>query len=249
MVNGCQAWLLKHSEWFRQRAIEKWAHDRGWQFKKVHKPGGLIILAEWGNVPWRLEWGPSQRDYIHGYELRFRVPLNLPQDFNFLLMNRALYLYLEQQAFDKLTQSTQTVIDASLPEEVRWLSLLEKINWPELKSVSTRISVVGSQPSLAPVWLSPEVLRQLDQFCQQHLKPSVPWLAMTLRGRLYFRIAMPQADLTQIRELSDWVETAALRLQSWAQSSNPETGPASLRSEFASSSHVTPPARKLAIHD
>ena len=41
---------------------------------------GFVIDGRLGATPWRLEWGPSQRPYIQGQELRLRSELGLSPD-------------------------------------------------------------------------------------------------------------------------------------------------------------------------
>jgi len=59
------------SEW---REVSAWAQRQQLNFKRVRDEGGGFVLD--GAIegrPWRLEWGPPQRQYIEGHELRIRM--------------------------------------------------------------------------------------------------------------------------------------------------------------------------------
>ena len=47
-----------------------WARQRQWALRAVREPDGFVVDGRAGDAPWRLEWGPSQRSYVAGAELR-----------------------------------------------------------------------------------------------------------------------------------------------------------------------------------
>ena len=75
-----------------------------------------------GATPWRLEWGPSQRPYIQGQELRIRAELGLSSELQLVLMNRAL-----QEAMEKVRAESGKSFDPKIVEvlERRYLDLDE----------------------------------------------------------------------------------------------------------------------------
>jgi hypothetical protein len=96
--------------WYRSRghagggldAIEAWAARSGLRYRADE--GGLrfVIEAPCAGQTLRMEWGPSQRSYIAGDELRIRVDLNLPGALQLLAMTRPLMESLEQQTWQQL---------------------------------------------------------------------------------------------------------------------------------------------------
>src|SRR5690349_976877 len=85
--------------------VSAWAKKKGYQFKRERDGHGFIVDGKFGELPWRLEWGPPQRDYIKGKELRLRMELGLPPDLQMLVVSRSLMEALEKQAFEQFTQS------------------------------------------------------------------------------------------------------------------------------------------------
>jgi hypothetical protein len=55
-----------------------WAEQHQIAFRRVRDEGGFILEGHIGKLPWRLEWGPSQRPYVQGSELRLRIDAELP---------------------------------------------------------------------------------------------------------------------------------------------------------------------------
>ena len=119
--------------------ISEWAQRRGHGFKRARGEDGFVIDGRLEGRPWRIEWGPSQRDYIEGHELRLRMELDLPSDAQMLLLSRPLMDSLERQTFEEFTDSVQTQIGTKTPEEMRWLVNSSKV-WRSSNSISGRDS-------------------------------------------------------------------------------------------------------------
>ena len=83
-------------EW---EGIAPWAQSRQYTYRAVHDEG-FVIDGRIGVTPWRMEWGPSQRPYINGHELRLRAELGLAAELQLVLMNRALQETMEKSVFD-----------------------------------------------------------------------------------------------------------------------------------------------------
>ena len=69
--------------------IAPWAEGRQYSFRGGQSEG-FVIDGRLGATPWRLEWGPSQRPYILGQELRLRAEMGLVSDLQVVLLNRVL---------------------------------------------------------------------------------------------------------------------------------------------------------------
>ena len=66
--------------------ISDWAQQRGYGFKRARGEDGFVIDGQLDGRPWRIEWGPPQRDYIRGHELRLRMELDLSSDAQMLAL-------------------------------------------------------------------------------------------------------------------------------------------------------------------
>ena len=86
------------------RDVADWARERGLAFKRAREDEGFVVEGELSGRPVRIEWGPPQRAYIEGRELRIRMELKLPADLQMLLLSRPLMELLEKQTFERFTE-------------------------------------------------------------------------------------------------------------------------------------------------
>ncbi len=202
MLYTLKRWISGTSidpEWAGVAATAK---QQGWDLKRVREVDGFVIDGaldgHGGQLPWRMEWGPSQRDYIAGRELRMRMELQLPPDLQMLVLSRPLMEQLEKAAYEQFTQTSQTFIDGTAPEEMRWLSMFSKVAVAD-KSLRNRFGIVASEPGAAVSWIDGALTEQLMLAAGQWLALELPFLVMTLRGRIYLRLACdePQPELVQ----------------------------------------------------
>ena len=193
------------------RHLEAWARQRKLSLKRVREEGGLVVEGQLLGKPWRMEWGPPQRDYIEGRELRLRMDLGLSPHLQMAVLSKTLTETLEQRAYAAFTQDTQTRIDSGMPEEVRWLAMFPKSALPAMKAVRARFSAIAVEPESLADWLDAELVQQLERAARDWLAPEQPFVMMTLRGRLYLRTACAQPGATQLDGVLALVEVAALR--------------------------------------
>ena len=106
--------------------IAPWAEGRQYSFRGVQSEG-FVIDGRLGATPWRLEWGPSQRPYIQGHELRLRAEMGLVSDLQVVLLNRVLQEQMEKDVFEQYVEGVQTRIDNQTPPEMRWLVMFPKL--------------------------------------------------------------------------------------------------------------------------
>lgn len=148
MLQAFKHWFARRTQPPGGRALAEWAQARGHHFKRSRDGDGFIV--EPGDGAWRLEWGPSQRRYIEGMELRLRAPLQGAGGLQLLLLDRALLERLERQVFEQYTQGLQTRIDLATPDEMRWLVLHPKLPSAELQRLRGHFGAVGQPlPALA----------------------------------------------------------------------------------------------------
>jgi hypothetical protein len=187
-------------------AVETWAKRAGLRFRKAPDQARFVIESTASGCDLRMEWGPSQRDYIAPNELRLRMDLNLPGGFQMLLLTLPLMEKLEGATFDRFTQAAQTMLDMSTPEEMRWLAMFPKVDLSWDKALRAQFCVLGADPELTLAWIKGGLADQLLQASQDLLQQSPPFLLMTMRGRLYLRMQLAEpspAALAQCVEIFD----------------------------------------------
>ena len=175
--------------------VTAWTKRREFGFKRARSDDGFVIDGQLEGKPWRIEWGPPQREYIQGHELRLRMELDLPSDAQMLLLSRPLMDALERQTFEEFTDNVQTQIGTKTPEEMRWLVMFPKVNLSELKLLRTRFGAVASVAEAGLAWLNGPLGDALEQATAGVLRNDPPFVLMTLRGRAYLRmqLATPHA--------------------------------------------------------
>ncbi len=192
--------------------MQEWALSRGDVSKLDRRGRGCVVLFEIEGGPARMEWGPSQRPYIEGQELRVRVDLGLPPSLEMMVLSRSLAKSLESDAYQQLVRGQQTGIDSALPEEQRWLSAFDPIEIPELLEVARRQFVVlSSSTKLATRWVQGDLANRLVRATSRWLTPEAPFVLMTMRGRVYMRTSAPVLEPELLDGVRSLVETASLR--------------------------------------
>jgi len=171
-------------------AIAEWAQRRGFGFKRVRGEDGFVIDGLLEGKTWRLEWGPPQRAYIFGHELRLRMELALPSDMQMLLLSRPLMDALERQTYELYTDNVQTQMGSSTPEEMRWLVMFPKLNLNNLKSLRGRFGGVASLPASGLEWIEGPLANQLEANLDGLLNGDPAFVLMTLRSRAYLRLQL-----------------------------------------------------------
>ena len=107
--------------------LSAWVRAQQHILRAVRDPEGFVIDGRSGETPWRLEWGPSQRSYIQGPELRIRADVAVPRELQALVLNRELMVAMEKAVFDQYVEGVQTRIDTATPPEMRWLVMFQKL--------------------------------------------------------------------------------------------------------------------------
>ena len=195
--------------------VSEWATRRGHGFKRARGDEGFVIDGLLEGKPWRIEWGPPQRAYIVGHELRLRMEIDLPSDAQMLVLSRPLMEALERQTFEEFTDNVQTQIGTKTPEEMRWLVMFPKVNLAPFKTVRQRFGAVASQPEAGLSWIDGPLANMLERAATGMLSAEPPFVLMTLRGRAYMRMQLATPDASTVALALALFETAvtqALRL-------------------------------------
>ena len=181
-------------------AVAQWARGHGHVFKRTRDQDGFVVEAA-ADDGWRLEWGPSQRDYILGGELRLRADLGAAPELQLLTISRALMEALERQVFEEYTEDLQTRIDTHTPEEMRWLVMFPKYSTAESRPLREYFGAVSNVPEAVSDWLQPPLSDKLIEVSQTWLAREDRLVLIIQRGRLTLRTAMPQPDTARIEQV------------------------------------------------
>ena len=208
MVGGFKGFFANQGTDPDFATIAAWASRRGLAFKREREGQGFVVDGALDGRPWRLEWGPSQRSYIDGQELRLRMELGLPPDLLMLLLTKPLMESLERQAYEEFTQGNQTQLGSATPEETRWLVLFPKISLASTPTLRGLFGGVSNVANEGQWWLEGSLARALEHAAGSTLRDAPPWLVMTLKGRAYLRMQAATVDEASIAAALRLFETA-----------------------------------------
>jgi len=178
--------------------LAEWAQSEGFAFSAMGRGFGLDgTLA---GRPCRIEVGKPSRKYVAGEELRGRAELGVDPDLMLLVMNRPLKDALVLEAYSQFTESLQTSVDGSLPEEVRLLAMCEELGWDSIPRVFwQRYAVVADDRTHAAAWLDAGVAQQLLDWPAPAPAAELPFMLMLLRGKVYLRMQHGPLHLPTLR--------------------------------------------------
>ncbi|NCT84796.1 MAG: hypothetical protein GXC94_16745 [Comamonadaceae bacterium] len=201
----------------RWRPIQDWAEARHAEFTQTRDGLGFLIeVRQAAPGPLRIEWGASQRGYLPGTELRMRCEMGLHSDLQFMVLCRTLMENLERAMFEAYTDTLKTRADTDMPEEMRWLVMFPKLNNPASQVLRQRYGIVGVTKELTSDWIEGELGEALVQASQDLLPEGHPFVLMSMRGNLYLRTEMSEADLPKLQGLVRLLECAARATQRMA---------------------------------
>ncbi|MCW7537852.1 hypothetical protein OOT46_08325 [Aquabacterium sp. A7-Y] len=210
MLNALKRWLGGPGPVVDLASVEAWALGRGYQLRRDRESLKVLMEGDYDGERWRLEYGPPQRAYIDGLELRMRMELHLPPTLNVLLMTRVLKDKLETAAFERFTKRVETHIDTASPEEMRWLAMYPKVALPSSPPLKQHFGMVSNAPHAASGWVQGPLGERLSVQAVSTLE-GVPFVLMTLRGRLYLRMRLPKLPLSLLEEVVELFRLAAER--------------------------------------
>lgn len=181
-------------------AVSKWASKRGLVYHAgsdgANLPDAFTLSGKIGNKVWKLEQGRASRDYIHGRELRARADLKLNDDVSVLIINRPLKDALEKRAYEMYTDTLQTTIDASLPEEMRWLAMYPEAGWDALSlEFWRRYAVLAEKREHALAWIDADLAKLLMDWPEPGPNEQIPFILMIMRGKAYLRMQYTPANM------------------------------------------------------
>lgn len=178
--------------------VRRWAENAGHRFAIGRGEEGFVIETQTTAVPCRVEWAPSQRNYIVGQELRVRAELGAASDLQMLASTRELLGRFEHNVFEQFTEGTETRIDDSTPEEMRWVVLYPQVPGKVLGALRTRFGLLSNRPRAGTLWLEEGLANALASSAAW-LPPATPMALVVQRGRLVLRLALadPRVAIVQ----------------------------------------------------
>ncbi|MDB5889645.1 MAG: hypothetical protein JWP47_476 [Polaromonas sp.] len=185
--------LVKPGAFRSNMPVPEWAIARGLSYA-----AGLgehfAVRGKVNGISWKLECASSSRDYIFGDELRARAELGISEDIAVLVMNRPLKQTLEKRAYQLYTDTLQTVVEPSMPEEMRWLSMYPEVGWGSAtEPLWARYSVMAEDRNHAMAWLTAPITDLLLSWPKPAPDDQLPFMLMLLRGNAYMRMQrMPE---------------------------------------------------------
>ncbi|MFT7774372.1 hypothetical protein [Roseateles sp.] len=210
VVKQVKHWLVARANAARWRSIQDWAEARGAEFTQTRDGLGFLVEARQAVPgPLRIEWGLSQRSYLPGTELRMRCEVGLHPDLQFMVLCRTLMENLERAVFEAYTDTLKTRVDTDTPEEMRWLVMFPKFNNASSQILRQRYGIVGVTKDLTGAWIEGELGEALVQASQDLLPEGHPFVLMCMRGNIYLRTEMGEADLPKLQGLVRLLECAA----------------------------------------
>ncbi|TFZ00792.1 hypothetical protein EZ313_20320 [Ramlibacter henchirensis] len=165
----------------------EWASRHGFAFSD--QGGGFAIQGPVAGKTCRIEVGTPSRAYIQGDELRARVDLGTHPDVLLMVMNRPLRDSLEKQAYSMYTDTLQTSIGTSMPEEMRLLAMFEESGWDNMpRAFWTRYTLVADERANAVAWMDASLSQQLLEWPEPAPGADQPFVLILQRGRIYLRM-------------------------------------------------------------
>lgn len=214
VIKQVKSWFVARANAARWRGVADWADSRNAVFKQVRDGRGFVIEQPKSSIgALRIEWGPSQRSYISGSELRIRFELKLHSDLQMMVLARELMESLENTVFEAYTDTLKTRVDTDTPEEMRWLVMFPKISNIASKLVRSRFGAVGVNKDLTTAWIDGDLSPALVQASQDLLPANRPFVLLTMRGNAYLRTSMEEPVLEQIQSFLKLMEVAGREAQ------------------------------------
>lgn len=173
--------LASFADWSRRGAV---------QIRSPRDAEGMIIEGKTGESSWRLEWGPSQRPYVIGRELRIRAAPRLPAELQAIVLNRPLQEAIEKTLFEQYVEGVQTRIDTETPAEMRWLVMYPNLSRAELGTLHERYAATASHKPWLLNWLSGALGQGLLGL---QAPASTAFVLMINRGKMTLRTELDEA--------------------------------------------------------
>jgi hypothetical protein len=186
--------------------ISAWAAKRGYRYAPMEH--GFAIDGEFEGQPWQLEWAPTLRPFIKGHELRMQTKAAINPDLHMMLMSNPLLQAMEKQAYAQFTQSLQTQIDDSSPEEMRWLVMFAKVDLASTPGVAAHFGAVANSPAKAGFWIEGPLAKLLERATGTLLVGDPSFVMTVSRGRVVMHLELSDVSSPFLSAAITLFETA-----------------------------------------
>ena len=139
------------------------------------------------------------------------MELKLPSDMQMLLLSKRLMEQLERQTYEQFTEGTQTQIDTSTPEEMRWLVMFPKVDMAKFRVLRQHFGAVAWNTATGLSWIEGVLGQQLERALGSLLNGDPPFVLMTLRGRTYLRVQLIDPDVKSLAAALGIFEAAVVQ--------------------------------------
>lgn len=191
MLEGIKRWLAGNAAPTEKpgarttlEAFGSWSRAPQLQIRAAREGEGVIVDGKTDDMPWRLEWGASQRPYVPGQELRIRAELPLGNELQAIVLNRVLQEAIEKTMFEQFVEGVQTRLDTETPAEMRWVVMHPKLSRLELGDLADRYAAAGSIKPWLVQWLSGPLGTSLQAL---PIDPATAFVLMVNRGKVTLR--------------------------------------------------------------
>ena len=176
--------------------MSEWAATQGFGFSIDGGSQNVALEGKVSGRPWRLVLGKPTRNYIFGEEVRARAELGIDESVAVLVMNRPLKEALEKRAYEMYTDTLQTSVDTTLPEEMRWLAMFQEVGWESIpQEFWSRLAILTDDRSAAMKWVDPLLAELMVKWPAPAPSAEVPFIALLLNGKAYLRMEYTPAEL------------------------------------------------------
>lgn len=191
-------------------ALVRWGRGQGWKVARVDEGSTSVAEGVRGASTVRVEWGAAQRNYLGETELRVRCMLDVPASLQLLVLSTRVAEQLELQAYQRLTEDARTELDVTVPEEMRWLTMLPRVNLGQLPStLRSVVVVIASHTSVGAQWLDAALAAAIAAAPDGSMEGPARLAMMLHRGRLTLRVGVRRLDNAVLEWASSVHEMAA----------------------------------------
>lgn len=195
--------------------LATWAKAEGHTFKRVKGKSGAYVVESGDG--WRVELGASKRPYIIGKELRFRCDTGVSGDVQMILVTKVLAQTLESDVFSRFTNAMQTQIDNTLPDEMRWLAMHQRVSLGSATVLSKRFALFCNADAVAQKWLNTSMALALDEAASSWWTDGLMLVLTLNRGIVTMRMAGQSLQPTQLKLVGDLFNQITYRLREVAR--------------------------------
>lgn len=190
--------------------LDRWARAQGFALVHKERSQNFSMSGELDGKAFRLDRTAPSRRYIVGSELRARVVLGIAPEVSVMVISRALRDALEHEAYADYTGRVRTTLDASMPEEVRWLAMFDEMGWERgaVPAFWPRYAIVADVRAHAQAWLGAALMQALLDWPSPAAEAS-PFILHLQRGKLYLRMGFTPEDLPTLQRVTEVLALAS----------------------------------------